>query len=114
MTVQGAIEAVRRVGRIECNEGKLRLRFPKSETSALQSAIEVLRTGRTEALALLSEFSPCSTGDLLCDETGIPWAEWKAGELNQIFRENSPTGIPGRITAATVRHGERKAGAAHE
>jgi hypothetical protein len=39
---------------------------------------------------------------------GIPWAEWKAAELNRLFREQGATGEPGRITAATVRHGERK------
>jgi uncharacterized protein (DUF427 family) len=30
----------------------------------------------------------------------IPWAEWKARELNQITR--------GSITASTVRHGEQE------
>jgi hypothetical protein len=41
---------------------------------------------------------------------GIPWAEWKAAALNRLFQEQGATGKPGRITAATVRHGERKAG----
>jgi hypothetical protein len=41
---------------------------------------------------------------------GIPWAEWKAAALNRLFREQGATGKPGRITAATVRHGELKAG----
>jgi hypothetical protein len=41
---------------------------------------------------------------------GIPWAEWKAAALNRLFQEQGATGTPGRITAATVRHGERKAG----
>ena len=40
---------------------------------------------------------------------GIPWAEWKAAALNRLFQEQGATGKPGRITAATVRHGERKA-----
>jgi hypothetical protein len=39
-------------------------------------------------------------------ERGIPWAEWKAAALNQLFKEQGVTGRPGRITAATVRHGE--------
>jgi hypothetical protein len=39
---------------------------------------------------------------------GIPWAERKAAGLNRLFQEQSTSGQPGRITAATVRHGERK------
>ena len=38
--------------------------------------------------------------------TGISWAEWKAVALNRLFQEQGVTGKPGRITAATVRHGE--------
>src|SRR5262249_8956986 len=34
-----------------------------------------------------------------CDTPGVPFAEWKAQQLNR--------GGPGRITAATIRHGER-------
>jgi hypothetical protein len=45
-------------------------------------------------------------------ERGIPWAEWKAAALNQLFREQGVTGQPGRITAATVLHGE--AGRGHK
>lgn len=40
------------------------------------------------------------------DEAGVMWAEWKAAALNQLFREQGVTGQPGRITAATIRHGE--------
>lgn|ERR1035437_6608619 len=39
-------------------------------------------------------------------DRGTPWAEWKAAALNQLFKEQGVTGQPGRITAATVRHGE--------
>jgi hypothetical protein len=35
------------------------------------------------------------------------WAEWKAAALNRLIQEQGVTGKPGRITAATVRHGER-------
>lgn len=38
------------------------------------------------------------------------WAEWKAGMLNRLFERQGATGQPGRITAGTVRHSERKAG----
>jgi hypothetical protein len=37
---------------------------------------------------------------------GITWAEWKAATLNRLFQEQGATGKPGRITAATVRHGD--------
>ena len=58
---------------------------------------------------------PWKVRDRMLNETGwcskgIPWAEWKAAALNRLFREQGATGKPGRITAATVRHGERKAG----
>ena len=43
-------------------------------------------------------------------ERSLPWAEWKAVALNQLFRDQGVTGQTGQITAATVRHGE----AAHE
>lgn len=36
------------------------------------------------------------------------WADWKAAALNQLILEQGVTGRSGRITAATVLHGERK------
>ena len=51
---------------------------------------------------MLNEMGWCSKG--------TPWAEWKAAALNRLFQEQGVTGKPGRITAATIRHGERKAG----
>lgn len=39
-------------------------------------------------------------------EEGMPWPEWKAAELNRLFQEQGATGQPGRVTAATVQHGE--------
>src|SRR5262245_26405965 len=39
------------------------------------------------------------------DAQGQPWAEWKAAELNRLFREQGATGEAGCITGATVRHG---------
>lgn len=40
-------------------------------------------------------------------ERVMSWAEWKAAALNQLFMELGQTGQPGRITADTIRHGER-------
>jgi hypothetical protein len=39
----------------------------------------------------------------------VPAAEQKASMLNELFRTRGVTGQPGRIAAATIRHGERKA-----
>lgn len=44
------------------------------------------------------------------DVSGWSWAEWKAGALNRLFQEQGTSGQPGRITAETVRHGERSRG----
>lgn len=38
----------------------------------------------------------------------LSWAERKARSLNRLFKEQGVTRQPGRITAATVRHSERK------
>ena len=59
---------------------------------------------------------PWKVRDRMLNEMGwcskrIPWAEWKASALNRPFQEQGVAGKPGRLTAATVRHGERKAGA---
>jgi hypothetical protein len=37
---------------------------------------------------------------------GIPWAEWKAKSLNELFQTQGLTGQLGRINAAIVRHRE--------
>jgi hypothetical protein len=39
---------------------------------------------------------------------GISPEEWKARALNRLFEQQGLTGQPAKITAATVRHGERK------
>jgi hypothetical protein len=49
---------------------------------------------------VLNEMGWCSKG--------IAWADWKAAALNRVFQEQGTSGQPGKITAATVRHGERK------
>jgi hypothetical protein len=38
---------------------------------------------------------------------GVPWAEWKAAELNRLFQETGATRQVGQIIARTVEHGER-------
>ena len=128
MTVAEALSAIRRVGTVENHAGNLRLRFPDNAAPELQQAIDTLRTGKAEALALLSEpdqarrqadlMEDCDPMDTpnpwnggpmepLTRASGAPWPEWKAATLNRLFQDQGVTGQPGRITAATVRHGER-------
>jgi hypothetical protein len=46
--------------------------------------------------------------EMNCGQQGLQWAEWKAATLNQLFLQLGRTGETGRITAETVRHGERE------
>ena len=55
---------------------------------------------------LLHEMGWCSKAN--------SWAEWKAARLNRLFKQQGVTGRPGRITAATVLHGEKKRNVAGE
>jgi hypothetical protein len=41
-------------------------------------------------------------------EVWLSWAEWRATELNRLFKEHGLTGQPGRIMAAIVQHGLEK------
>ena len=132
MTVAEALSAIRRVGTVDNHAGNLRLRFPQNVAPNLQPAIDTLRAGKAAALELLAESESAKLvlgqADLMEDrdpmeavdasnsgpmespghERTIPWPEWKAAALNRLFQEQGVTGEPGRITAATVRHGERR------
>lgn len=55
MKVAEALEIIRRVGAVESSEGNLKLKFPEAKRAALQPAIDTLRKGKAEALALLAE-----------------------------------------------------------
>ena len=41
-------------------------------------------------------------------ETGMSWAAWKAHTLNRLFLELGTSGELGRITVATIEHGEQR------
>jgi hypothetical protein len=41
------------------------------------------------------------------EERVMSWSEWKAAALNRLFLEQGTAGQSGRITAETVRHGQR-------
>jgi hypothetical protein len=58
VTVAEALTAIRRVGTVENCAGKLKLKFPEGEQTVLQPAIDILRTGKAEAIALLAAPDP--------------------------------------------------------
>ena len=76
-----------------------------------QSVLDALSRNKAEILALLRPGNDGSSVEddqaLEVEASGISWAEWKAAELNRLFEEQGITGERSRITAATVRHGER-------
>ena len=53
---------------------------------------------------------PWKVRDRMLNEMGrsprVSWAEWKAAALNRLVKEQGLAGELGRVTAATVRHGE--------
>lgn len=126
MTVTEALEMVKRVGAVEVNGEKLKLIFPEKERATLEPAIHTLRRCKAEALALLAALPPpaewpYSLSELAAElaqrsgdsesarrEVWHSWADFKAATLNRLFQELGTSGKPGRITAVTVRHGERK------
>jgi hypothetical protein len=56
---------------------------------------------------------PWVVRDRMLDEmgwspNGIPWAEWRTQSLNKLFQKQGVIKEPGKITAATVRHGLKR------
>jgi hypothetical protein len=100
VTVVDALRTIGRVGSIEVAGRKLKLKFPERDSASLQPAIEVLRSHKDVALAMLSD---------PLDDHGMSWAQWKASSLNWLFQDLGTSGRPARITAEAV-HGERKRG----
>jgi hypothetical protein len=41
-------------------------------------------------------------------ESGIPYCQWRANQLNRLFAEHGTLKQPARITAQTVEHGLEK------
>ena len=54
MTVAAALEILRKVGTVRVSHGNIRLRFPEEKRDQLRPAIDVLRNGKAEAIALLN------------------------------------------------------------
>jgi hypothetical protein len=93
----------------------------------LQEAISENPLTKAPGQAISSQTQPTNTGAIINagshreattnpPETRRPapvparamsWAEWKADALNALFQQYGSGGQRGRITAATVLHGER-------
>lgn len=54
MTVAAALESLQNVGTVQVSHGNIKLRFPEEKRAQLQPAIDVLRNGKAEAMALLN------------------------------------------------------------
>jgi len=53
--------------------------------------------------------APCTVRErLICSPEGVGWHRWKAAAVNRLFEAQGVTGQPGRITAETIKHGEKK------
>jgi hypothetical protein len=81
----------------EMERAQANLEACQGQTRDADAAVEPPWVVRDRMLAAM-DYSP----------KGTPWAEWKAATLNRIFLEQGVLGRPGRITAETVRDGERK------
>jgi hypothetical protein len=101
--------------RVHLDGGKLTASAPKGQLTA--EVVAGLREHKAEVIGFLARFGGTGTiqmgasSDYL-GEHGVSWAEWKARALNRLFKEQGATGRPGRITAATVAHGEQRSGCA--
>jgi len=77
----------------------------RSDTSP--TSVTSVTVPRDTLVSSLSPLSPEPPAVACTSEQGICWEEWKAAALNQLFQEKGCTGLPGLITAATIKHGAR-------
>ena len=110
MTVAEALSAIRRVGTVENQAGNLRLRFPETATSELQPAIDTLRVGKAEALALLSDPDPAelARASAVLNRAGVRimaleggatigvWSDLDGPEVRAALRAFGSDGLPVR------------------
>ena len=61
----------------------------------------------SSGLGPLEKCTQVGVDSVTSEERVMSWAEWKAVALNRLFLEQGTAGQLGRITAETVRHGER-------
>jgi hypothetical protein len=72
MTVAEALTKIRQTGTVKAVSGKLRIHIPASLEAVLHHAIEVLREGKAEALALLTADQPLPAAEPTAEE--LAWA----------------------------------------
>ena len=79
------------------------------ESSDASDRSQLLSLVSPEAIAPQTTLPACETPRTESGpEVWLPWEDWKAEALNRLFQEQGVTGQPGRITGATVLHGEKK------
>ena len=112
MTLPEALEEVRRVGCLTVESDKLKVRFPEAERSRLAPALAAMRANRAAAIEQVSTepvqaepTQPSKLADLDPEARGLLYAQWRAAQLNELFRLHGQTGQPAQITAATVADG---------
>lgn len=103
MTLQQALATIREVGEVHLEKGSLTIRFPKSAASTLEPALAVLRSGKAEAIALLARESADDRHER--QDRWLSWAEWFAASSNAAWVTEGFLHQPGKLSAATVRHG---------
>ena len=73
-------------------DGRFVIRIPQERGGAdVRDALRVLALENLPVQVMLPQL--------------LPYAEWKAQQLNALFKSQGRTGEAGRITAATIRHG---------
>jgi hypothetical protein len=72
MTVAEALAKIRQTGTVKAVSGKLRIHIPASLEKVLERAIETVRQGKAEALALLAADQPLPAAEPTAEE--LAWA----------------------------------------
>lgn len=99
MTVLEAVREVQRVGTIEVSGGNLRVKIPEGRRDALQPAIETLKAGNAEALAILSpDPADLERASAILNRDGVRIMRW-GGEfviwhLERLGRRGYSRGAP--------------------
>lgn len=110
--MESYLDIARRVIKEQQQSAELALEMPCPEPEGVPRHESVLKGQGIKVLGSSGSAMPCPTNSE--DEpVGVPWAEWKAAELNRLFQQQGLTGELGRITPATVRDGERKERVVH-
>jgi hypothetical protein len=77
-----------------------------TEKDKVEEAFRVLGEMASPAPQKPLRTEPPPTPETPAEEArGLPYAEWKAQQLNELFRQHGVMGQPGRISAATVADG---------